>query len=115
MKTSLRSLLGCTLFLLAAPALAEDESARGVLSARPPEVFIEQEFIKRIAVNRPGARGCMPFPTPKAHLVRAQCSLSASNCSRKQAPTWMVARMPVVVPDGTPQTLHRAPSAGELP
>lgn len=115
MKTSLRSLLGCTLFLLASPALAEDESARGILSARPPEITIEQEFIRRIVVSPRRSVGCAARREPDTHRVRAQCLHSASNCSRKQAPPWMLARMPVVVPDGTPQTLHRAPSAGELP
>lgn len=112
MKTALRSLLGCALFLFAAPALAE---ANAPTVHDPMWEQEAREFIKRIVVNRPRAMVCSARRIPDAFLVRADCSHSESNCSRKQAPTWMLRRMPVLVPDGTPQTVYRAPTAGVLP
>lgn len=114
MKTALNHLLGCALFLLAAPALAEGESPR-TDPITPTTVTIEQEFIRRPVRLRPASCTGTRHWFPSSLEVRARCSHAASNCARKQAPSWMVSRMPVLVPDGTPQTVYRAPPPGELP
>ena len=61
---------------------------------------VHQEFIKRIAVVRPRYSPSHRTP-PSAWVDR----------SRDRTPSWMLSRMPVLVPDGTPQLVYRAPSA----
>ena len=76
-----------------------------VAAAAPPTVDIDQtmvcapvgvEFIKRIAVVRP------------RHFTRDGVQVDRA---RAVTPSWMLSRMPVLVPDGTPQWVYRAPSA----
>ncbi len=62
-------------------------------------VPVDQEFIKRIAVARP--QRSRPTPAPRTR--------EASD--RERAPSWMLSRMVVLVPDGTPQLVYRAPLA----
>jgi hypothetical protein len=58
-----------------------------------------QEFIRRIAVTRP--RPLHRVQEPKRDAVS----------DRDRTPSWMLSRMPVLVSDGTPQLVYRAPSA----
>ncbi|MFP2911233.1 carboxypeptidase-like regulatory domain-containing protein [Pyxidicoccus sp. 3LFB2] len=61
---------------------------------------IDPEFLKRIAVARPG---------PLRHSHAAVDDSVGSD--RDSVPSWMLSRMPVLVPDGTPQLIYRAASA----
>jgi hypothetical protein len=90
MTSLLRSALLCALLFSTASVAAED--------AGP----VQQEFIKRIrypAVQR----------SPPARKV--QWSEVRVGGSRDRVPSWMLSRMPVLVPNGTPQLVYRAPSA----
>jgi hypothetical protein len=79
------------------------------LAATPPlldprEVWrcptVGVEFIKRIVVPRYNS----PPPARASHNSTAMSSPA-------RTPSWMLSRMPVLVPDGTPQLVYRAPSA----
>jgi hypothetical protein len=59
-----------------------------------------EEFIKRIAVARP--RSSPAYRSP----VNARV-----DSARDRTPSWMLSRMPILVPDGMPQLVYRAPSA----
>lgn len=61
---------------------------------------IDPEFLKRIAVARPSSR-------QHSHAA----SDDSARGDRDSVPSWMLSRMPVLVPDGTPQLVYRAPSA----
>ncbi|QSQ23011.1 hypothetical protein JY651_49325 [Pyxidicoccus parkwayensis] len=89
--------------LLSTVASAEDASPKA--PATPKTVDIDQaricapvdvEFIKRIAVARP------------RHFTRDGFRVDSA---RAATPSWMLSRMVVLVPDGTPQLTFRAPSA----
>ncbi|MCP3141756.1 carboxypeptidase-like regulatory domain-containing protein [Pyxidicoccus xibeiensis] len=64
-------------------------------------VSVDPEFIKRIAVARPGGRA----------RADTHCFGCGGPSIQEQTPAWMLSRMPIVVPDGTPQLVYRAPSA----
>ncbi len=79
------------------------------LAATPPLIDIGQvtscwpvapDFIKRIAVPRYNS-------PPRARPAHDSAAMSAP----ARTPSWMLSRMPVLVPDGTPQLVYRAPSA----
>lgn len=58
------------------------------------------EFIKRIALPR-------SQHLPRSHVQTSELAES----TRSFTPSWMLSRLPVLVPDGTPQLVYRAPSA----
>lgn len=92
MNPLLRSALLSAL-LLSTVATAEE-------AAPAPAGEIQTEFIKRIVVPR--------YNSPP----RARASHDANiRNSPARTPAWMLSRMPVLVPDGTPQLVYRAPSA----
>lgn len=68
-------------------------------AAPAPASEIQTEYIKRIVVPRYNS------PPP------ARASHSSARNSPARTPSWMLSRMPVLVPDGTPQLVYRAPSA----
>lgn len=73
----------------------------------------DAEFMEKLRSECPPGACCLPLRSLKLSDLLL-CSDTDSNCPRKQAPSWALARMPVFVPDGTPQTVYRAPSAGVL-
>ncbi|WP_199749625.1 von Willebrand factor type A domain-containing protein [Corallococcus sp. AB038B] len=77
-------------------------------------VNVDQEFIKRIAVARPVGQG---GATRNFESLAESAASGApnSNNDRARAPSWALPYMHVVVPDGTPQTVYRAPQASALP
>nr|WP_223646548.1 von Willebrand factor type A domain-containing protein [Corallococcus sp. EGB] len=79
-------------------------------------VNVDQEFIKRIAVSRPASRG---GPTRSyeslAELAPHGDGDPNSTNDRARAPSWALPYMHVLVPDGTPQTVYRAPQASAVP
>jgi Ca-activated chloride channel family protein len=112
-----------------------------VTTAAPPSIDVgsttagvsaDEQFVRRIAVARPGGRGAAarsfeslaevaPGTTsPENGYVVDGLSLEesaygihrspeSSNAPRSRAPAWALPHMPVLVPDGTPQTIYRAP------
>ncbi|XXF77786.1 von Willebrand factor type A domain-containing protein [Myxococcaceae bacterium GXIMD 01537] len=78
-------------------------------------VSVDSEFIRRIAVNRPGGRGgaARSFESladaSDGYVVDALTLSSSGEDIRRTAPAWTLPLLPVVVPDGTPQTIYTAP------
>jgi hypothetical protein len=123
MKTLLRGSLLSALLLSTASVAADDtataQSAAPPVQGQAPEkqsegqsqtidvgstttgINVDQEFIKRIAVARPGRR----------NLAESGCYRSCWLSDRDRTPSWMLSRQVISVPDGTPQLVYRAPSA----
>ncbi|WAS89371.1 MULTISPECIES: YfbK domain-containing protein [unclassified Corallococcus] len=78
-------------------------------------VNVDQEFIKRIAVARPESKGgaTRSFESLAARAPSGDGDPSSNN-DRARAPSWALPHM-LVVPDGTPQTVYRAPQASAVP
>lgn len=87
MKPLLRGVLSCALLLGAVPAAAEEAST-------PPPAEVKTDFIKPFVVVIPEGRSC--------GVVRKV---------RREVPSWALSRMHILVPDGTPKQVYRAPSA----
>lgn len=66
----------------------------------------DAEFMKSLEDCPPGAC-CLPIRRHDYNVLLL-CSVTDSNCPRTQAPSWALAHMPVLIPDGTPQTVYRA-------
>ncbi len=91
-KPVLRRSLCCALLLSAVPAAAE-------VAPTPPAAEVKTDYIKRIVVRLPKAVACR-----------------AGRYSRREScppgvPSWALSRMHILVPDGTPKLVYRAPSA----
>ncbi|NOK15537.1 DUF3520 domain-containing protein [Corallococcus carmarthensis] len=106
-------------------------------------VNVDQEFIRRIAVARPVGKGGaarnfeslaegppsntsdssgvgIGTSTPGGGYVVDGLSADApaygvNGSDRQRAPSWALPYMHVVVPDGTPQTVYRAPTPSAVP
>ncbi|NRD44416.1 von Willebrand factor type A domain-containing protein [Corallococcus exiguus] len=93
-------------------------------------VYVDPEFIKRIAVVRPVGKGgatrsfeSLAEPKPGNGYVVDGLSTNTpsgdgdpnSTNDRARAPSWALPHMHIVVPDGTPQTVYRAPQASADP
>ncbi|MBN8228801.1 von Willebrand factor type A domain-containing protein [Corallococcus macrosporus] len=103
-------------------------------------VNVDPEFIKRIAVARPVGQGGATRSTEQANPPGVSISGTTSpengyvvdglstndpafgingnpnsTNDRERAPSWALPYMHVVVPDGTPQTVYRAPQASAVP
>ncbi|XHF18379.1 von Willebrand factor type A domain-containing protein [Corallococcus interemptor] len=92
-------------------------------------VNVDPEFIKRIAVARPVGKGgakrgfeslVEPAPGPRSeggYVVDNPSPDGDPNSTndRVRAPSWALPYMHVIVPDGTPQTVYRAPQPAPEP
>jgi Ca-activated chloride channel family protein len=117
-----------------AELLPEGYSPQIEVTGKPPTIDIgsnntgvnvDQEFIKRIAVNRPGGKGgasrnfeSLAELTPGEGGRRDGFAPSGRTVggtgqnSRDRAPSWALPHM-IVLPNGEPQTIYRAPTFPE--
>ncbi|WP_199735437.1 von Willebrand factor type A domain-containing protein [Corallococcus sp. AB045] len=77
-------------------------------------VNVDQEFIKRIAVARPEGKGGATRNFESLAELAPSGNPNSTN-DRERAPSWALPYMHVVVPDGTPQAVYRAPQAAAVP
>jgi Ca-activated chloride channel homolog len=104
-----------------APVSSQGQAPTVDVGSTNTGVNVDQEFIKRIAVARPVGRGgasrsfeSLAEVAPGGPSDRYIDGL-ASRESPRQTPSWALPYLHIVVPDGTPQTVYRAPDVTDLP
>lgn len=83
-----------------AEALAAVRPTIDISDAMTCAPLVHVEFMKRVVVVGPRS--------PPSHRAPVNARVDSA---RDRTPSWMLSRMPVLVPDGTPQLVYRAPSA----